>query len=205
MCFVLCFGSYSPRIWSILTTRFCYSRSVLTLNLSRCLDLNGTIVLRGRLTVCLELVWVIRWPVPPFLNLVKPVMTHSFHDVVFFLLKKKKGPDTHSGCQTKINLFSVERQECSDKRVSARQCVWRNIWTTFPERSYLGHLCGQPPQNPVSNTHNNAGGYKERNEKHQTATGRLGFLSFVLLCFSKNVLCSVTPPHWRKVQSGRRC
>lgn len=116
---------------------------------------------------------------------------------LFFFLTKK-GPDTHSGCQTKINLFSVERQECGDKRVSVRQYVWRNIRTTFPERSNLGHLCGQPPQNPVSNTYNNAGGYKERNEKHLTATGRLGFLSFVLPCFSKNILCSVTPPHRRK-------
>lgn len=44
--------------------------------------LNGTTVPRGRVTVCLEDLWVIRWPVMPSLNLVTAVIRHSFCDVV---------------------------------------------------------------------------------------------------------------------------
>lgn len=116
-----------------------------------CLVLNGTTVLRGRLTVCLEDLWVICWPVIPSLNLTA-VMRHSFHNVVI----KKKDKTLIQDVKQKINLFSVERREClvdCDKRVSVCQwcChAWRDIQTTFPERSLLGHLCGQPPQNSVS-------------------------------------------------------
>lgn len=122
--------------------------------------LNGTTVPRGRVTVCLEDLWVIRWPVMPSLNLVTAVIRHSFCDVVI----KKTGQDAHTGCQTKMNLFSVERREClveGDRRVS--MCQWRrHAWGDIPTNVSRTFSLGSPvwpaPTESSLNAHNNASG-----------------------------------------------